>query len=548
MAGGSSVIGALRVNLGLDSAQFTAGLKKAETGLGSFGKAAGVGLAAVAVAATAAATAFGIAAKGAIDHADALSKSAQKAGVTTEALSRLAYAASFSDVSMETLTGSLGKLSKAMADSLITPTSTAAIAFKALGISVTDSTGQLRDSTDVFSDIAEKFALLKDGSTKTALAMQIFGKSGAALIPMLNGGGSEIKRFADEADRLGITLSTKTGKAAEKFNDTLSYIGKVMQGVVNQVTEAALPALQSLADLLASPEFAKAAKIMAVNIVSGIESIVKAVTIAVTKINELKAALNPDKDTILRRIAAANGSPDPTVSSNIEDRTQGQTQQPGGAAGQLMLNGTFGALGDAKTFGSTKELFASLKPLELDNPFKPLGDSADDAKKKADLLKGALAAIGPAGKTAADMASERMRSLGDDVFGSLGNISGALGDLFKQNKAFAVSTAILQGLQGVAYALGSSAPPWNFINAAAVGIEAAANVANILSTNENSTSMPGGAGSSAASAVAAQAPQQGVTFNIHGSGTVGVDDIVNQIVTQARDGGYSDLVQVMRTA
>jgi hypothetical protein len=177
---GNSVIGALRVDLGLNSAQFTAGLKKAESGLASFGRTAAASLQVVAVAAIAAGTAMGFAVKHAIDHADALSKSAQKAGVTVEALSRLEFAAKLSDISLEGLTGGLQKLSKAMADATITKTSTAATAFKALGINITDASGKLRSSTAVLGEIADRFSRLEDGSTKTALAMQIFGKSGAS--------------------------------------------------------------------------------------------------------------------------------------------------------------------------------------------------------------------------------------------------------------------------------------------------------------------------------------------------------------------------------
>jgi hypothetical protein len=116
MSIGSAIIGALRVNLGLDSAEFTAGLKVAKGELGAFGKFAKTSLVALAGVAVGLASAFGVAAKGAIDHADALSKMSQKAGVSTESLSRLAYAASFSEVSLEDTTAALGKLSKTMAD------------------------------------------------------------------------------------------------------------------------------------------------------------------------------------------------------------------------------------------------------------------------------------------------------------------------------------------------------------------------------------------------------------------------------------------------
>lgn len=287
MAGGAK-IGAMNVSLGLNSAQFTSGLQKAGKSLNKFGVQLTLGLETIAYGIGRVIGAVPQAIKGAIDHADALSKSAQKAGVTTEALSRLAYAADFSDVSLEGLTGGLQKLSKAMADAVISKSSTSALAFKALGIQVTDANGKLRQSDVVFREIADKFARLENGATKTSLAMMIFGKSGAALIPLLNGGSAELQRMADEADRLGITLSTKTGKDAERFNDTLTLVGKVLEGVTNKVMSAALPALQSFAQTLASPEFARAAQTLATNIINGLAKIIDAIVSVINYFDELE--------------------------------------------------------------------------------------------------------------------------------------------------------------------------------------------------------------------------------------------------------------------
>ena len=536
-------IGALRVDLGLNTAQFTEGLKKAQSGLAQFGDAAKVGLGLVAAAAAAATVALGVAVKGAIDHADALSKAAQKAGVSVEALSRLEYAAKLSDVSLESLTSSLGKLSKGMADAAIDTQGKTASAFAALGISVTDAQGKIKSSTAVLGEIADKFASFPDGVTKSALAMQIFGKSGAELIPLLNSGSAGLAKMAAESDKVGATISTKTATAANKFNDTLTRIGEIMGGVVNKIMEAALPALQSLADLLASPQFAEAAKTIATVIINAMTSIISAVTQAVNWLSKMGGQLNTIAQ-ISAMLASGNFIGAVQIWNTTQEIAKAQTISGGrGSAGMALgnpLKGGAGFGGGALGGGETTQE-------DTNTPhFRDLGKEAEESAKKANLLKDALKNIGPAGKTAADMASKSLRDLGDNAFGSLANLSGALSSLFKQNKAFAVATAVLQGLQGVAYALGSSAPPWNFINAAAVGIEAAANVANILATNENSTSMPSSGGGTAGQAAAAAVPQQGVTFNIHGSGVVGVDDIVNQIVQQAKDGGYSDLVQVMR--
>src|SRR5690606_6443342 len=142
-----------RVALGIDSAQFDAGLKKAQVSLAGFGKAAAVGFAAAAAGAAAAGAALAVAGKKAIDAADAMSKTAQKIGVTTEALSRLNYAAGYSDVSLEQLSGGLQRLTKNLADVASGRGAQAATALQALGIKATDATGQLRAADEVFADI-----------------------------------------------------------------------------------------------------------------------------------------------------------------------------------------------------------------------------------------------------------------------------------------------------------------------------------------------------------------------------------------------------------
>ena len=288
---GNSVIGALRVNLGIDSAEFSSGLKKAQSGLAGFGKTAAVGFGIAATAAVAAGAALAVMGKRAIDGADDLSKAAQKAGVTTEALSRLKYAADFSDVALTDLSGGLQKLSKNMADVASGKGGSAATALSALGISVKDSTGALRGSDEVLADIADRFSRLEDGSTKTALAIQLFGKSGAELIPLLNSGRDGLKQMADESDQLGLTISTKTGRAAEQFNDTLTKVGKIIDGVVMKVAEAALPSLQALADVLVSPRFAQGAQTFGVAVVDILIKIAEGAANAANNIRMIADAL-----------------------------------------------------------------------------------------------------------------------------------------------------------------------------------------------------------------------------------------------------------------
>lgn len=379
---GSAVIGALRVNLGLDSAQFSAGLKSSQASLAKFGKTVAVGFAAVATAAAAAGAAMGVAVKGAIDNADALSKSAQKIGVTTEALSRLKYAADFSDVSIEQLTGGLGRLSKTMLDVAGGSKGPAATAFKALGIAVTDAAGNLRNSDAVFADIAERFGQMEDGSTKTALAISIFGKAGAELIPLLNSGKDGLAAMADESDRLGLTISTSTGKAAEKFNDTLTKIGSILGGVVNKVMEAALPALQSLADTLASPQFAEAAATLATTLVGAFDAVVQAVVATTNAIQGFLDWLNA-----MGGPTPGNGAPLingllPGEKANLADRLTN--------AG-AMDNGYFSSVAQQTAysgFNFTNGKIDVQKP-QTTKPFVPVIEGANTAKGAVtDLMAG----------------------------------------------------------------------------------------------------------------------------------------------------------------
>jgi hypothetical protein len=557
---GNAIIGALRVNLGLDSAAFTAGLKLAQGEVGQFSRIAKTGLIGLSTAALGVAAALAFATKGAINHADAMSKMAQKAGVTTESLSRLAYAASFSDVQTEELTSSLGKLSKSMADAAANATGQTASAFAALGISVVDSSGKLRSADAVFSDLSDRFSRIEDGSTKTAIAMSLLGKSGADLIPLLNGGATELKRFADESDRTGNTISTKTGKAAEQFNDTMATIGTTLAGIANKLAEALLPDLQKLAGSLVgmNPEVLKWGGLLTAGLVAlgplaagiGLATpVIGGMTAAVVALNTALLALAGTFATpaLLAGLALLLSTSPAGAGEDALVKKLGLTKlpQPGSAFTGGFGSGALGA--GAQSVGPSTFDFANFLngsgggAIDLSKFTDPAGQKVDTLTDKIGKLKEGLAAIGPV----AGLAQQAMADGFDTAVGALGNLSGALSSAFKDSKAFAVSTAILQGLQGVAYALGSSAPPWNFINAAAVGIEAAANVASILSTNQNSTSMPsGGGGGASAAAAASQQQQQATNVVLHGD-FFSAESVADMLANLLADGGGSRLVNVM---
>lgn len=246
----AAVIGALRVVLGADTAALDKGLKEARSSLSSFGSSIATAGAAAAAAFTAAFAGVAYSIANTLKHMDELGKTSQKIGIPTEELSALKLAADLSDVSIEALTKSVGKLSKNMVEAAGKPTSEAANAFKALGVSVTDSDGKLKGAGTILSDVAGKFEGLKDGAGKTAVSMAIFGKSGADLIPLLNSGKQGIEDMKKEAEELGITFSTQTAKAAEQFRDNLTRLSAAKDGIITKISIKLLPLLVQLSERL----------------------------------------------------------------------------------------------------------------------------------------------------------------------------------------------------------------------------------------------------------------------------------------------------------
>lgn len=245
----SSVIGALRVNLGLDSAQFSQGLKQAETSSNKFAKAMKVGFAAAAAAATAAIAGLAVAVRSNLKSIDDLAKTSSKIGIPIEELSKLRYAADLSGVSMQGLQTGVQRLSRNMADAA-KGTGAGAKAFQQLGIQVSGADGRLKSSSQIMAEIADRFQKMPDGAQKTALAMELMGRSGADMIPLLNGGSEALNGLLNEAKAFGLEISAETGKAAEQFNDNISRLGYAFQGVTLSLTAALAPAMVAVSNVL----------------------------------------------------------------------------------------------------------------------------------------------------------------------------------------------------------------------------------------------------------------------------------------------------------
>ena len=178
--------------------------------------------------------------KSAIDAADETNKMAQKIGVAVQDVAGLQLAFRQAGIEGGALQTSMGKLSVAIANGND--------AFVAMNISTRNADGTLKSTRQVLGEVADKFKSYEDGASKTALAIQLFGKAGAELIPLLNAGAESLDQFDEMARKLGLTITDETAARAEKFNDTLDLMGQGFKGISMQVMAELLPTLEGLAD------------------------------------------------------------------------------------------------------------------------------------------------------------------------------------------------------------------------------------------------------------------------------------------------------------
>lgn len=250
-------IARLVVQLSADSARLQRDLDKAQSQINryqartnaAFNDAAKKIGAAVGVAAVAAAAGLGVLVKNAIDAADELGKLSQKVGISVEELSKLQYAAKLAEVDTAALQTSLVKLSKSAIESK-DGIGDAAEAFKALGVDLLDANGNLKSTDQLFLDTADAFAKFADGPEKAAAALAIFGKAGADMIPLLNGGAAAIKAAGVELETFGGVIKQRTAEAADKFNDNLDKLKTTSSALGSQIAADLLPELGIFTDRL----------------------------------------------------------------------------------------------------------------------------------------------------------------------------------------------------------------------------------------------------------------------------------------------------------
>lgn len=193
-----------------------------------------------AIATTGAAAIFGLV-KSAANLGDNLFKASQKIGIGVETLQKFRYAADLADVSSQEFDQSITLLSRKF-QSAKDGSKEAADAFKQLKI----NPKTIKTTDELLLKISDSFANLEDGPRKTALAMNIFSRSGARMIPFLNQGSAKIIAMGKELEELGLIIGADAAGKSEEFNDQLKRLGVIFKGLRTTIGIKFLPIVLNL--------------------------------------------------------------------------------------------------------------------------------------------------------------------------------------------------------------------------------------------------------------------------------------------------------------
>lgn len=216
-----------------ESREFEKSLKPTQKALQDVGSTmTGVGVAMSAVGVP-----FAMAAKHAINTAEAFYDMGQRTGATTEALSSVSFMAEEAGASIGSVEMAFKRSSKVMEDAA-TGSKSAAESLAKLGLSVDDLMKMTPDQR--FFAMAKGLDSIQDSSMKSAIAQEIYGKSGTELIPILSDLAKGQQSVIDTASKFGQVITTEASESANKFNDSLSQLAKSLGGVFNAMVDSGL--------------------------------------------------------------------------------------------------------------------------------------------------------------------------------------------------------------------------------------------------------------------------------------------------------------------
>ena len=194
-------------------------------------------------------TAFNKATKATIEHEQEIMKLSRVIGMSTDSVSKLAYAANYYGVSNDNLARSMSILSRNLV-AMETSSQKTKSSFEKFGITVKDSSGKLLSADQIIYNIADKFKSMPNGIEKTGMAMSLFGRNGSQMIPILNKGSEGLKQMGLDAQKLGLVVDETASKEFQAYNEATKELNASAKGLSEQIGEVLLPIFTAIKRVL----------------------------------------------------------------------------------------------------------------------------------------------------------------------------------------------------------------------------------------------------------------------------------------------------------
>lgn len=443
-------IGSLLVNLLLEDASFINGLKRAtkqhEQSMRSMQRAADLAIVGMKTLGAVAGSVFSVQAiQGALDYAGSIGEISDALGVTTKELQVYRFAATQANLSNEEIEKGLAKATLEIGRNND--------AFAKLGISTKTASGEIKTAGQILPELADALQKIESPAERSALLVELFGRQGQKLGPLLQGGAAGLKAFADEAERTGQVLSSKAIADADKAADNIAKLQNALRVSVAGAVAENSAAIAALSESLTG-------------LIGRIGDLLRRASEA-NRIRATLGAARGDKSYLGGLlIARGKGDADPAAfqaalfSTALEDAA---ALAPGrGSAGAILPapSGAAGGTGRVRAAAqqAAKEVSDAMKRLEqsaggggvLEGAFKPLDETAERLREIQQIAVD-IPPIQPINLEALQLAEDFQRNLVDGlgqaiVFGrSLGD---ALVASIRAAAAQLITSGLLKLLQG----------------------------------------------------------------------------------------------------
>ena len=183
--------------------------------------------------------------KGVAEGFRGISLAAEKLGMTTKDLSVFRYGAKQAGVESETMEKGMVKLLRGMGDAAVGKNKDVAALFKELNIPLKDAKGNVRSVSDVMPQLADAFKNTGNESMKVRMAVALFGRAGADLIPMLNKGAAGIEENRQELAKYG-GLTKENFKNLDSLATAYIRFDKVGSGLSAKLAAVFAPSLEKV--------------------------------------------------------------------------------------------------------------------------------------------------------------------------------------------------------------------------------------------------------------------------------------------------------------